>query len=401
METPHKNRKLHRITNGVEEKECNTCMRWKSLDSFSKASAWDKLDRKCKDCAKKYREKNRDKLLVKKKEYRVAHVNERKAWLEANKESQREYNKVYQAKYRAENAEELKANAAKRFQENKESIYDRLRKKRAENPQLRATHNLRSRLSIALRGIAKSAHTMELLGCSHDFFRDHMEFQFDDKMTWENYGEWHVDHIIPCAVFNLTDPVEQRICFHYSNLQPLWGAENIAKSDKVNPEDLENAKARLTPEIIDRLVKLREAEVAKQNARDIELLDTACNNFSLFWSCVETPKKVPLPRADNDDLIRENISASLLKFYQTADGKNNKTKALAKRSQTMAASREEIRRNTTEKKCGRCQIIKQPQQFGKKNDAKDGLQPYCKDCIYAVKKAKRAVVDRAIAATYV
>jgi hypothetical protein len=53
-------------------------------------------------------------------------------------------------------------------------------------------------------------------------------------MTWENYGPvWHVDHIRPCASFDLTDPAQQRECFHFSNLQPLFAAENLAKGDKI------------------------------------------------------------------------------------------------------------------------------------------------------------------------
>ena len=49
-------------------------------------------------------------------------------------------------------------------------------------------------------------------------------------MTWDNYGKWHVDHIIPVSRFDLTDPEQQKICFHFTNLQPLWGGENIGKS---------------------------------------------------------------------------------------------------------------------------------------------------------------------------
>ena len=51
-------------------------------------------------------------------------------------------------------------------------------------------------------------------------------------MSWDNYGDWHVDHIRPCASFDLTNEDEQRICFHYKNLQPLWGPDNLEKGAK-------------------------------------------------------------------------------------------------------------------------------------------------------------------------
>ena len=51
-------------------------------------------------------------------------------------------------------------------------------------------------------------------------------------MTWKNYGEWHIDHIKPCSKFNLTDEEEQKKCFNYKNLQPLWASENTSKGAK-------------------------------------------------------------------------------------------------------------------------------------------------------------------------
>jgi len=70
---------------------------------------------------------------------------------------------------------------------------------------------------------------MELIGCSAEELVAHLEAQFTEGMTWENYGEWHVDHVRPCASFDLTDPAQQRQCFHHTNLQPLWAEENLTK----------------------------------------------------------------------------------------------------------------------------------------------------------------------------
>jgi len=91
---------------------------------------------------------------------------------------------------------------------------------------------VRSRVRMALKGIgAKSASTLGLLGCSVDELRVHLEKQFIEGMTWDNHGfrGWHIDHIIPCASFDLSKPEEQRKCFHFANLQPLWAHDNHVK----------------------------------------------------------------------------------------------------------------------------------------------------------------------------
>lgn len=95
--------------------------------------------------------------------------------------------------------------------------------------------NLRKRLGKALQGLSKSARTLELVGCDIDFLRRWLETKFQPGMTWENYGEWHIDHIMPCASFDLSDPVQQRTCFRWTNLQPLWASDNIHKSDNYAP----------------------------------------------------------------------------------------------------------------------------------------------------------------------
>ena len=62
--------------------------------------------------------------------------------------------------------------------------------------------------------------------------KQYLESLFTEGMTWDNYGEWHVDHIIPCDFFDLDIYSERKFCFHYTNLQPLWAYDNISKSNK-------------------------------------------------------------------------------------------------------------------------------------------------------------------------
>lgn len=91
-------------------------------------------------------------------------------------------------------------------------------------------HDVAKRIGAALRGkTKKSARTHQLLGCSESELRTHLEKLFLPGMTWDNRRLWHVDHHRPCASFDLTDPEEQRKCFHFSNLQPLWAKDNLRK----------------------------------------------------------------------------------------------------------------------------------------------------------------------------
>ena len=76
--------------------------------------------------------------------------------------------------------------------------------------------------------------TLQLLGVPNaEFLWNHLEKQFQSGMTRENHGKWHIDHIIPCTAFDLTDPEQQKKCFHYTNLQPLWAIDNMKKSNKI------------------------------------------------------------------------------------------------------------------------------------------------------------------------
>jgi hypothetical protein len=103
-----------------------------------------------------------------------------------------------------------------------------------QNPVVRLIKNLRRRVHHVISSDRKSGHTLELLGCSTDQFLGHLEIRFQEGMTWENYGPvWHMDHVRPCASFDLRDPKQQRECFGWRNYQPLFAKDNLSKGAKI------------------------------------------------------------------------------------------------------------------------------------------------------------------------
>ena len=105
--------------------------------------------------------------------------------------------------------------------------------RRKIDPMFSIKKNLRNRVWAALKGLSKSDKTLKLLGCRIEELKKHLENKFEDGMDWNNYGVWHIDHIIPCANFDFSDPKQQKICFHYTNLQPMWGEHNIKKGSRL------------------------------------------------------------------------------------------------------------------------------------------------------------------------
>ena len=116
-----------------------------------------------------------------------------------------------------------------------EKVQKRFYQKTKKYPKYIILRALRRRLSETVRkvGANKKVSTMGMLGCSAEDFKNYLENKFREGMIWENYGTWHIDHVYPCASFDLTKDEEQKRCFHYTNLQPLWAKENIKKSNKI------------------------------------------------------------------------------------------------------------------------------------------------------------------------
>ena len=110
---------------------------------------------------------------------------------------------------------------------------------RQKQIQRRIGNNLRSKLHSSLKEASskKNKRTFEYLGCSFQELQAYLESKFTEGMTWENwsYHGWHIDHIRPISSFDLMNEEEKHLCFHYTNLQPLWAKDNLKKSSKYNP----------------------------------------------------------------------------------------------------------------------------------------------------------------------
>jgi len=159
--------------------------------------------------------KNREKILQ-----------SNKAWRDENKDKVKLSNDAYTQK----NKEKIKAQKEK--VKSKRNAHLRMRYKSDVNYKI--TCLLRHRLWETVVNDYKIVSVLNLLGCTINELKIHLEQLFKPGMSWKNYGEWHIDHIRPCASFDLTNPQQQAECFNYKNLQPLWGSENCSKGAKVS-----------------------------------------------------------------------------------------------------------------------------------------------------------------------
>ena len=143
-------------------------------------------------------------------------------WYEQNKEHRKEYHK----QWRTENVDKWRK--IKRD-------YERNRK--ANDPLYKLISNFRTAIYQVLKenNVEKNKHYFDILKYTPEDLIQHLEKQFTGNMTWENYGEWHVDHKIPMNSFQFesTDDIGFKECWKLSNLQPLWGPENLSKGTKL------------------------------------------------------------------------------------------------------------------------------------------------------------------------
>jgi hypothetical protein len=115
---------------------------------------------------------------------------------------------------------------------NPEKFREAQRKQRRK-PSVKVANNLRKRINDLIGKGARVGSTEKLIGCSRLQFIQHIERQFSGRMSWDNYGRWHIDHIVPCAKFNLTSQEDRLTCFHWTNLRPMWAKANIKKGARL------------------------------------------------------------------------------------------------------------------------------------------------------------------------
>ncbi len=155
----------------------------------------------------------------------------------AYRESNKERLAVKQKETRSSKPEVIAARNRTWNENNRDHRAEYVRRKRREDLQYAIGGTLRVRVADALRAASagKTRSTLELIGCSVEDLMSHLESKFVPGMTWENRGlyGWHIDHIQPCASFDLTDINQQKQCFHFSNLQPLWAEDNRRKGAQV------------------------------------------------------------------------------------------------------------------------------------------------------------------------
>ena len=214
-------------------KFCQCCGAELPLDNFKKHKyTKDGFDTTCRPCAnKKNREalaKRRDSHLANRREYYKNNIEkERKRVRDWHREN---YEKCYPSyvRWRQENKERRRAWGREYF-----------RKLKAESPEYNIAKRIRSRVHALGKGIVKSKATLELIGCTLEEFRAHIENQFVEGMNWDNFctKEVHMDHWKPIYEFDMLNERDVLICFNYRNYRPLFAIDNLRKNKKWSEAD--------------------------------------------------------------------------------------------------------------------------------------------------------------------
>ena len=234
-------------------KKCSQCRQIKPLDDFYKDKrAKDGLQCECKECHKQYKQNPETKRIwVYKNKDKKRESNKR--WMLENPEKYRLAKKKNQDKdttkimvnnrsklYRENNREKEKArceNWRKNNIERARAVGRLQRKKRMQKLEYRIASSLSRAIYQALKENKEGGKWRSNVGYTMTELRQHLESQFIKGMSWDNYGKWHIDHVIPQAFFEYgsVNEVEFKMCWRLENLQPLWAIDNLRKSNKLSP----------------------------------------------------------------------------------------------------------------------------------------------------------------------
>ena len=188
-------------------------------------------DNKCFECAKlydrEYKKKNRERIRERDKIYYYKDIEKSRAKRRYYHNKDIEKSRAKGRIYRDNNRERIRA--VKRKYEAKQKTI----------PEMKLILNMRSRISaiISRNHKNKKAKTIELLGCNGIFLRQYIQRRFKKGMSWNNYGKWHIDHIIPINYFvkkcDFNSLQIQKKCFNYKNLKPMWAVDNLQKGSRL------------------------------------------------------------------------------------------------------------------------------------------------------------------------
>lgn len=237
----------------LPNKACAICKTIKPIADFNKlAITSDGYDKRCRECFKKVR--HRKKAPVTQTHttmFACEMCKETKSNLEfrSTKRSKAGHFKICNSCWKPSvwNSDKQKASEKKYVRKNPDKIKEKWRKA-ALNPTRIIRDRLNHRIVDAMRSVntRKGNTTDNYTGCTMPYLKKWFEYQFDDTINWQTYGEWHIDHVMPCSNYDLTNEEQQKICFNWQNLRPCSKAENMAKSDKIIPELIEQQKQRVS-----------------------------------------------------------------------------------------------------------------------------------------------------------
>ena len=222
----------------METKFCSKCNLEKDICEFYKRKdTKDGYRSDCKDCFNervlKYRLSNVEKIKERKKTFfqknKQIILEKKQLWRKNNPEQYKKQTKDYWNKVKVVQTKKKKV----WINNNREKYNDYWNNRKKEEPEFKLLTGMRSRLSGYLKklNITKTNKTFDIVGCTPELLKEHLEKQFTDGMTWENRSKWHIDHIVPLSSAKTEDEL-YKLC-HYTNLQPLWAEDNLRKSNKV------------------------------------------------------------------------------------------------------------------------------------------------------------------------